>query len=69
MEDEKGRSMDNWRVFQEKVAELFRKIPGCRVFVDYIVKGSRIGKVKVDVFVEFPAQQESRFSRSSGHGR
>jgi len=54
------RNSDNWRDFQEKVAGLFRKIPGCRAFVDYTVNGSRIGKVKVDVLVEFRTQQDRR---------
>lgn len=60
------RTTGNWRDFQEKVAELFRGISGCRVFVDYPVKGSRIRNVKVDVLAEFSAQENPYGVR--GHG-
>lgn len=50
-------AMDDWREFQEKVADLFRKIPECRVFVNHVVSGSR-GKVNVDVFVIVKLKRE-----------
>lgn len=51
---EAGRDVDSWRDFQNKVAEIFRKSPIVReAYVEHTVIGSSIGKVKVDVLVEF----------------
>ncbi len=47
------RVINNWRDFQNAVAELFRKKPGVRrVFEEHTISGAK-GKVKVDVLVEF----------------
>jgi CxxC-x17-CxxC domain-containing protein len=41
-----------WKEFQQKVAEVFRKIQGCRVYTDYPLKGTRRKNVNADVLVE-----------------
>ena len=45
-------STEEWRVFQERVADRFRRIPVCRVTVGETLNGAR-GNVEVDVVARF----------------
>lgn len=54
-----GDEMDGWRAFQERVADLFRTIPGCQVSVGEVLSGSRIGRIEVDVVARFGGPPES----------
>lgn len=56
----------DWRSYQDKVAALFNKIPGCVARVNQPVQGSRIGNVNVDVLAEFGSATENPFK---GHHR
>jgi len=52
---------DDWRAFQERVADLFRTIPGCSVSVCEHLHGARIGTVEADVVARFRAEPTRRF--------
>jgi len=51
----------DWRGFQEKVADLFRKLPGCSVNVNEVLRGARIGAVEVDVVARFADERTGEF--------
>ncbi len=56
---------NDWRAFQEKVADLFRRVPGCAVAVGEVLRGARIGSVEVDVVAYFGGQPDpTRWGRS-----
>jgi hypothetical protein len=44
---------EEWRAFQDRVADLLRRIPGCRVSVGEYLHGARIGTVQADVVARF----------------
>jgi CxxC-x17-CxxC domain-containing protein len=46
-----------WRLFQERVADLFRRILTCKVTVNETLHGARIGSVEVDVVARFGAKR------------
>ena len=50
-------STEEWRGFQERVADIFRRIPTCKVTVGEILHGVRIGSVEVDVVARFGAKK------------
>ncbi len=50
-------SAEEWRVFQVRVADLFRRIPTCQVTVGETLNGARIGSVEVDVVARFAAKK------------
>jgi CxxC-x17-CxxC domain-containing protein len=54
---------DDWRTFQERVADLFRSIPGCSVSVCEELHGARIGTVEADVVARFRAEPTGSVSR------
>ena len=68
-----GSDKRDWRQFQDDVAEMLNRIPGCVARVNQLVHGARIGTVHVDVLAEFtdprdPTDATSPFSPSEGHG-
>ena len=61
----------DWRTFQDEVAGLFNKIPGCVARVNHPVRGARIGTVHVDVLVTFRPPRNQGFQprgRERDHG-
>lgn len=46
-------STEEWRVFQERVADCLRRIPLCRVTVGETLHGTRIESVEMDVVARF----------------
>jgi len=58
---------DEWRAFQDRVAELFRTIPGCSVSVGEHLHGARIGTVEADVVARFRGQPNHRFGSRPHH--
>ena len=50
-------SAEEWRIFQERVADLFRRISTCKVTVGETLNGTRIGSVEVDVVARFGAEK------------
>lgn len=54
---------DEWRTFQECVADLFRAIPDCSVAVGERLHGARIGTVEVDVVARFQGQSRGKLRR------
>jgi CxxC-x17-CxxC domain-containing protein len=53
---------DEWRAFQERVADLFRAIPDCSVSVGERLHGARIGTVEADVVARFRGQSTGEFN-------
>ena len=61
----------DWRIFQDKVAGLFNRIPGCVARVNHPVHGARSETVHVDVLVIFRSPRKKGFQprgHESDHG-
>jgi len=54
---------EDWRGFQERVADLFRAIPDCAVSVGKRLHGARIGTVEVDVVARFRGPSYGKLRR------